>query len=44
MRYLTYDYKDPVHPMFWLPEAQTVQYDDTAYMAAKSGRTTCTTS
>jgi predicted permease len=28
MRYLTYDYKDPVTPMFWVPEAQTVQYDD----------------
>ncbi len=28
MRYMTYDYKDPVRPMFWVPEAQTVQYDD----------------
>ncbi len=34
MRYMTYDYKDPVRPMFWVPEAQTVQYDDPAY---KSG-------
>ena len=31
MRYLTYDYKKPVRPMFWVPEAQTVQYDDPAY-------------
>ena len=31
MRYMTYDYKDPVRPMFWVPEAQTVQYDDPAY-------------
>ena len=31
MRYMTYDYKDPIRPMFWLPEAQTVQYDDQAY-------------
>jgi len=31
MRYLTYDYKDPVQPMFWLPEAQTVQWDDPAF-------------
>jgi predicted permease len=34
MRYMTYDYKDPVKPMYWLPEAQTVQWDDPA---AKSG-------
>ncbi len=34
MRYMTYDYKDPVRPMFWVPEAQTVTYDDAAY---KSG-------
>jgi predicted permease len=31
MRYLTYDYKDPVRPMFWVPESQTVQYDDKAF-------------
>jgi putative ABC transport system permease protein len=35
MRYLTYDYKDPVRPMFWLPEAQTVQYDDPAYLSGE---------
>ncbi|PWU06445.1 MAG: permease, partial [Terriglobia bacterium] len=28
IRYLTYEYKKPVRPMFWVPEAQTVQYDD----------------
>ena len=28
IRYMTYDYKDPVRPMFWLPETQTVPYDD----------------
>ena len=28
MRYMTYDYKDPVRPMFWVSEAQTVRYDD----------------
>jgi predicted permease len=28
MRYMTYDYKDPIRPMFWVPETQTVQYDD----------------
>jgi predicted permease len=31
MRYMTYNYKEPVKPMFWLPEAQSVQYDDPAY-------------
>jgi putative ABC transport system permease protein len=36
MRYMTYDYKDPIRPMYWLPEAQTVQYDDPAY---RSGET-----
>jgi predicted permease len=36
MRYLTYDYKDPVRPMFWLPEAQTVQYDDPAYLSGET--------
>jgi len=35
MRYLTYDYKDPVRPMFWLPEAQTVQYDDPAFVSGE---------
>ena len=28
MRYMTYDYKDPIRPMYWLPETQTGQYDD----------------
>lgn len=35
MRYMTYDYKQPVRPMFWLPEAQTVQYDDPAYTSGE---------
>jgi len=35
MRYLTYDYKDPVRPMFWLPEAQTVDYDDPAFRSGE---------
>jgi putative ABC transport system permease protein len=35
IRYLTYDYKDPIRPMFWLPETQTVQYDDPAYMSGE---------
>ena len=35
MRYLTYDYKDPVKPMFWIPEAQTVQFDDPAFVSGE---------
>jgi putative ABC transport system permease protein len=35
MRYMTYDYKDPIRPMFWLSEAQTVQYDDPAFMGGE---------
>src|SRR6202040_2272739 len=26
--YMTWDYKDPIGPMFWLPETQSVKYDD----------------
>ena len=32
IRYMTYDYKDPIGPMFWVPETQTVQYDDPAFL------------
>jgi len=35
IRYMTYDYKDPVRPMFWLPETQTVQYDDPAFQSGE---------
>ncbi len=35
MRYLTYDYKDPVRAMYWLPEAQTVKWDDPAYASGE---------
>ena len=28
MRYMTYDYKEPVGPMYWVSETQTVKYDD----------------
>ena len=36
MRYMTYDYKDPVRPMYWVPEAQTVEYDDPAYASGET--------
>ncbi len=28
IRYMTYEYRKPVRPMFWVAEAQTVSYDD----------------
>jgi predicted permease len=28
IRYIPWDYKDPIRPMFWLPETQSVKYDD----------------
>jgi putative ABC transport system permease protein len=28
IRYMTYEYKKPVGPMFWISERQTVHYDD----------------
>ena len=31
IRYMTWGLKEPVRPMYWVPEAQTVQYDDPAY-------------
>jgi putative ABC transport system permease protein len=35
IRYLTYQYKKPVRPMFWVPEAQIVQYDDPAFTSGE---------
>ena len=35
VRYMTYEYKKPVRPMFWLPEAQTVQFDDPAFRSGE---------
>ncbi|HET9181692.1 MAG TPA: ABC transporter permease [Candidatus Angelobacter sp.] len=31
IRYMTYAYKEPVGPMYWVPQAQSVKYDDPAY-------------
>jgi len=33
MRYMTYGYRDPVRPMFWLPETQSLKYDDPQFNA-----------
>jgi putative ABC transport system permease protein len=35
MRYMTYDYKDPVGPMYWVAEAQTVHWDDPVYVSGE---------
>ena len=35
VRYMTYEYKKPVRPMFWVPEAQTVQFDDPAFRSGE---------
>ncbi|MBS1811953.1 MAG: ABC transporter permease [Acidobacteria bacterium] len=31
LRYMTYSYKDPIRPMFWLSETQSVKYDDARF-------------
>ena len=31
IRYMTWGFRQPVRPMFWAPEAQTVKYDDPAF-------------
>ena len=31
VRYMTYEYQKPVGPMYWLPEAQSVEFDDPAF-------------
>jgi putative ABC transport system permease protein len=33
IRYMTWGLKEPIRPMYWLPEAQSVQYDDPTYVA-----------
>ncbi len=35
VRYMTYEYKKPVRPMYWVPEAQTAQYDDPAFRSGE---------
>ena len=35
VRYMTYEYKKPVRPMFWVPEAQSVRFDDPAYRSGE---------
>src|ERR1700744_3533508 len=33
---MTYDYKDPVGPMYWLSEAQTGKYGDPAFVSGET--------
>jgi predicted permease len=35
IRYMTYNYKKPVGPMYWVSETQTVQWDDPAYQSGE---------
>ncbi len=35
IRYMPYDYKKAIYPMFWVPEAQTVKYDDPAFQSGE---------
>jgi predicted permease len=37
IRYMTWDYREPVRPMFWPAEAQTVKYDDPNYQNGENG-------
>ena len=35
VRYMTWGLRKPVRPMFWVPEAQVVQYDDPGYQGGE---------
>jgi putative ABC transport system permease protein len=35
VRYMTWGYKEPVRPMFWVAEAQNVAYEDPAYVSGE---------
>jgi predicted permease len=35
IRYMTWGMKEPVRPMYWLPEAQFVQWDDPAWVGGE---------
>ena len=36
IRYMTYDYREPVRPMFWLSETQTTDYDEVNFKNGES--------
>ncbi|HSS98872.1 MAG TPA: FtsX-like permease family protein, partial [Terriglobales bacterium] len=35
IRYMTWGMKEPIRPTYWVSEAQTVQYDDPAFVSAE---------
>jgi len=35
VRYMTYEYKKPVRPMFWVSEAQTTRFDDPGFQSGE---------
>jgi putative ABC transport system permease protein len=35
IRYMTYDYKDPIRPMYWISETQTARFDDPVWMVGE---------
>ncbi len=35
IRYMTWDYKKPVRPMYWVAEAQTAQFDDPGFRSGE---------
>ena len=35
VRYMTYEYKKPVRPMYWLSEAQSVHFDDPGFRSGE---------
>jgi predicted permease len=37
MRYMTYDYRRAVRPMYWLPETQTAHFDDPNFQTGENG-------
>jgi predicted permease len=37
LRYMTYDYRKPIRPMYWLPETQTARFDDPNFQNGENG-------
>jgi putative ABC transport system permease protein len=35
VRYMAWDFKDPIRPMYWISEAQTTHWDDPVYEAGE---------
>jgi len=37
LRYMTYEYRKAVRPMYWVPETQTARFDDANFQAGENG-------